>query len=171
MSDEHAVIDVEDERDTDVRKQGTILLYHAMVDLITEIDAGYFRDTGICEALYALTDRYDTTVAVASEIHRQMYNAYRAWPKFSGSVAYPVPAPEGGEEVKDYATSRGWPEPTSKHDLAAAAYCMYDQLPEGLWVGEYGALRRELLEFSIEYLRPKYLVAKESTINKELTDD
>lgn len=47
------------------------------------------------------------------------------WPKFSGSVAYPIP---GGHDV------------------------YYDMYEGGYWVGEQGELRRELLQFTIEQL-------------------
>lgn len=54
------------------------------------------------------------------------------WPKFSGFPAYPVPVPEGSNPL--YTCME-----------------MYDSVLNK-WEGEYGELRRELLQFLIEEL-------------------
>ena len=58
------------------------------------------------------------------------------WPKKT-SVDYPVPATYGSTSIRD------------------AEFAFWCNRPAGtLWVGEYGALRRELLDFLIERTRP-----------------
>ena len=56
----------------------------------------------------------------------------RQWPKYSGCDTYPVPAPKKYQQ---------------KPDPHCWAFCY---LPN--WQGEYGDLRRELLDFLIEEL-------------------
>ena len=56
---------------------------------------------------------------------------FRSWPKSTQSVSYPVPDPRGISARLAYMEGRH----------------------HGMWVGEYGALRMELLEWMIEQLR------------------
>lgn len=57
-----------------------------------------------------------------------MRTLYSEWPKFSGTEEYPVPA-QGMD-----------------------GYDAYDFLP--LWTGDYGQLRKELLQFCIDNVDP-----------------
>ena len=52
------------------------------------------------------------------------------WPKFSGSIRYPVPSPNGRPPSEEYYWAQGGT----------------------MWEGEYGKLRLELLDFLIEEL-------------------
>lgn len=54
--------------------------------------------------------------------------AFKAWPLFSGDIDYPVPDPAGGSAEDSYDRN-------------------YNQ-----WVGEYGELRKQLLQHCIEFL-------------------
>ena len=60
---------------------------------------------------------------------RILKRAFRTWPKFSGNADFPINDPTGIE----------------------TAYNVYDQLPK--WIGEYGALRFELLDHIIDFLK------------------
>lgn len=62
----------------------------------------------------------------------------KKWPKFSGISSYPVPVPDSLKP--QYA----------KQTIPCEA--IYDDLSEHKWLGEYGELRRELLQFLIEEL-------------------
>lgn len=66
------------------------------------------------------------TVSGGDEEHLAVL--FRSWPKFSGNVVYPVPG------VDRMTPSAAW---ARIHDV---------------WVGEYGALRRELLDHCIAEL-------------------
>ena len=65
------------------------------------------------------------------------------WPKFSGHVAYPVPAPSDKDQ-------RVW--------LPGSYYMAVNAGGGDMWAGEYGELRKELLNWLIdtieEHLEP-----------------
>lgn len=63
------------------------------------------------------------------------------WPKYSGEETYPVP----------YKFPIG-------EDGYVSPYCVFweNHYHDTLWEGEYGALREELLKFSIDYLNKKF---------------
>lgn len=100
-----------------------------MLDAARDIKAGNFDDEyGICTNL---SDK------VASEVEESEHydswqilkQAFRTWPKFSGDVNFPINDPKGIEQAGD----------------------VYECLPK--WTGEYGALRFELLDHVIDYLK------------------
>ena len=63
------------------------------------------------------------------------------WPKFTGNGAYPVPVPDWDYVEEDFADAR-------------RAYAS----EPNKWVGQYGKLRRELLDFVIgELVKELYL--------------
>lgn len=56
----------------------------------------------------------------------------KTWPKFSGDLGYPVPAPFG---------------------VAKSGYqAYYSYSEDSMWEGDYGALRKELLNYAISAL-------------------
>ena len=89
------------------------------------------KDGGICANVEGyLYDKYqDDSFNVAETIGKLS----QKWPKWSGSLTYPVPIPEN--LVTSTVRTSYW------------AFCF---LPK--WEGEYGALRLELLDFLIEEL-------------------
>ena len=76
------------------------------------------KDRGICNS-----------VPHSFEISRLLFSLFKAWPKFSGTLNFPVP------------------HPTEPFSAAGAYYAA-----ENKWEGEYGALRMELLDFCINEL-------------------
>lgn len=73
---------------------------------------------------------------------------YLSWPKYSGCSTYPVPAsPEliaqWGEYDGEVGSDETFEEVTAKF--------AYDE-SENMWQGEYGKLRRELLDYIIDSL-------------------
>lgn len=69
----------------------------------------------------------------------------KKWPKYSGNPHYPVPFPNSISEK-------------NATEQAEHAY----ELTDSLWVGEYGKLRRELLNFLIQNIEDKITNLKES---------
>ena len=103
-----------------------------------DIKAGNFDEgCGICSNLSDEVNR-----RVEEEVHynsRQiMKQAFYTWPKFSGDEHYPIDDPRGIE----------------------TAHNVYVQLPK--WTGEYGALRFELLDHVIDFLKKE--IEKESIV-------
>jgi len=101
----------------------------ALVDVRTEVLAGNYPVTGICNAVvYPMPDEF------ATEVDILLQKAIREWPGCSGDWAYPVPHP---------------------YMSADDAYGRYTTtLRRGWWMWEspeYGMKRRELLDFLITY--------------------
>lgn len=101
-------------------------------------------DTGICWNLrFAYTDRVADTFKFEAECRSTkatswLYDHFALWPEFSGSKEYPVPPSKGFAK-------------THTTNLCEAYYFAedaYDTRSE-LWTGEYGALRKDLLDFLI----------------------
>lgn len=94
--------------------QGTLLeRLRAMRD-----DGPEFCHAGICGNLGRLDERDEEQLDVL----------FQSWPKFSGSVAYPVPGVDRMTPLEAFVYIRA------------------------VWVGEYGDLRRELLDHCIAEL-------------------
>ena len=100
-----------------------------MLDAALDIKEGNFdEEYGICTNL---------SEEVNSQIGESEYydsweilkEAFYKWPKFSGDVNFPIN------------------DPYNK----VSAHRAYDDLPK--WIGEYGALRFELLDHVIDYLK------------------
>jgi hypothetical protein len=78
-------------------------------------------DTGICTNIEYLALRDDQSISYLESL---LWEAFRAWPEFSGNVNYPVPC----------------------GDDSQAGYWR-----TALWEGEYGAARMRLLNFVHSY--------------------
>ena len=110
-----------------------------MLDAALDIKEGNFSNRcGICGNIddkvtnamavkfpeYVIDDDESTMVS-----WRILKRAFPTWPKFSGDVDYPINDPHGIEEP----------------------YNVYTQNHK--WIGEYGALRFELLDHVIDFLK------------------
>lgn len=78
----------------------------------------------------------DPDVCKLSDRNSILFGLFDLWPKTTHSFAYPVPDPD--------------------HVCARAAYQRARH--NGMWVGKYGALRMELLEWMIDHLSEKVRV-------------
>ena len=102
-----------------------------MLDAALDIKAGNFNtEYGICANLIDKvnsqveeSERYDS-----GQILKQ---AFCTWPKFSGDVNFPIDDPY--------------------NKVSAHRVYEYNELPK--WTGEYGALRFELLDHVIDFLK------------------
>lgn len=100
-----------------------------MLDAALDIKAGNFdKRFGICSNL---SDKVNSQVEESErdELWQILKQAFYTWPKFSGDINYPINDPYN----------------------RVSAPRAYDQLPK--WVGEYGALRFELLDHVIDFLK------------------
>lgn len=94
------------------------------------------KDYGICNNVPVYLDRL-------------LFSLFKAWPKFSGTLSFPVPHPA---------------EPFS----AAAARAYY--FAKDKWEGEYGALRMELLDFCITELEDQLEFQFESCVRADTVE-
>lgn len=89
--------------------------------------------SGICHNLdknvFIANDKR-TDLKECGEVSNWLEFNFVKWPKFSGEIAYPVPTPEGVNFTPE-----------------TMYFAQEDQ-----WVGEYGELRYELLDFLIAQL-------------------
>lgn len=105
------------------------------------------------EALLKVKDDPDQRLGICTNVDNHIHpndslavdqllkRLFVKWPKFSGDVVYPVPSPSAGESPKRaFEMSR--------------------------WVGPYGDLRRELLDFLIEQTKPKLLLLLRVTLGR-----
>ena len=100
-----------------------------MLDAALDIKAGYFdKGYGICANL---SDKVNSQVEESERYDspRILKQAFYTWPKFSGDADFPINDPNGIE----------------------LAHKVYEDLPK--WTGEYGALRFELLDHVIDFLK------------------
>ena len=111
-----------------------------MLDAALDIKAGNFNEGyGICGNIdHKVTDAMDVKfpgyvidddVEFIMNSWRILKRAFYTWPKFSGDIDFPINDPNGIE----------------------LAHNVYDHLPK--WTGEYGALRFELLDHVIDFLK------------------
>ena len=110
-----------------------------MLDAALDIKAGNFNEGyGICgnidhKVAYAMDVKFPGYVIDDDDLTmyspRILKQAFCTWPKFSGDVCWPINDPNGIE----------------------LAHNVYDHLPK--WIGEYGALRFELLDHVIDFLK------------------
>lgn len=89
---------------------------------------------GICEQV--MSDLYHRGIldddGVDKElIYIMMVPAFKSWEKFSGNAHYPVPSTVGADPFLAF------------------------HLTDNKWIGEYGNLRRELLDHMIAYFQNK----------------
>ncbi|ASD52152.1 hypothetical protein KNT64_gp200 [Pseudomonas phage PspYZU05] len=116
------------------------------VDALLEIkstDWDEFNDIGLCMTLDDFVLRALANEGVLDYIRHeiQLYanrlfsESFMTWGQFSGSIDYPVPAPQ-----------------SFKNDPKTPSYYQaYVDLPH--WKGEYGSLRLSLLNHAIKYLQ------------------
>jgi hypothetical protein len=101
-----------------------------MLDAALDIKAGNFdEDVGICSNL---SDKVNSQIEESEEryeSHQILEQAFCTWPKFSGDANFPINDPYNRDP----------------------AYRAYNYLPK--WIGEYGALRFELLDHIIDCLK------------------
>ena len=101
-----------------------------MLDAALDIKAGNFdKGYGICTNL---SDKVNSQIEESEEryeSHQILEQAFCTWPKFSGDANFPINDPYN--EV--------------------SAHRAYVRLPK--WIGEYGALRFELLDHIIDFLK------------------
>ena len=105
-----------------------------MLDAALDIKAGNFdKGYGICTNL---SDKVNSQVEESEryELSHVLKQAFYKWPKFSGDVQFPINDPYN--EV--------------------SAHRAYSYLPK--WTGEYGALRFELLDHVIDFLKKEIIV-------------
>ena len=100
-----------------------------MLDAALDIKAGNFdKGYGICgnigHKVYSQVEESER-----EELWRILLQAFYTWPKFSGDMDFPIKDPYN--EI--------------------SAHKAYSYLPK--WVGEYGALRFELLDHVIDFLK------------------
>lgn len=104
-------------------------------------DAEFDSPFGICWHVDG-THLYDKLQGIEVErAEQEMHRLFALWPNYSGSHLYPVPDPDhphGDDEFGAY-----W--------FAGRRY----EGPGSVWTGEYGALRRELLDFMIAELEAR----------------
>ena len=116
-----------------------------MLDAALDIKAGNFnKQWGICgnidhQVTLAMDVKFPGYVIADDEINMDSWRILRraayTWPKFSGDADYPIDDPLGIE----------------------SAYNVYaSDLPK--WTGEYGALRFELLDHIIDFLKREIIV-------------
>ena len=102
-----------------------------MLDAALDIKAGNFdKKYGICGNL---GDKVDSRVEESEERYNSwqiLKQAFYTWPKFSGDVDYPINDP---------------------HEIETAYNVYVSRVPK--WTGEYGALRFELLDHVIDFLK------------------
>lgn len=100
-----------------------------MLDAAIDIKAGNFdKEYGICSNL---SNKVNSQVEESERYDswKILKQAFCTWPKFSGDVNFPINDPYN----------------------EFSAHSVYDHLPK--WTGEYGALRFELLDHVIDFLK------------------
>ena len=110
-----------------------------MLDAALDIKAGNFdKECGICTNL---SDKVNSQVEESERYESERYEsehilkqAFYKWPKFSGDANFPINDPYN--EI--------------------SAHRAYNRLPK--WTGEYGALRFELLDHVIDFLKKEIIV-------------
>ena len=116
-----------------------------MLDAALDIKAGNFdKGVGICgnidhkvtNAMAVKFPEYviDDEDEIIMDSWRILRRAFYTWPKFSGDADFPIDDPY---EIE-------------------TAYNAYVRLPK--WIGEYGALRFELLDHIIDFLKKESIV-------------
>ena len=111
-----------------------------MLDAALDIKAGNFNNRyGICgnidhKVAYARAVKFPEYVIdddLTMYSPRILKQAFYTWPKFSGDVRFPINDP--------------------RNKVSAHRVYEYDELPK--WTGAYGALRFELLDHVIDFLK------------------
>lgn len=119
-------------------------------DLISVSGIEISNTSGLCRNIEKNYPSGKTPKRGYSYISDILMDLSKQWPKFSGSIHYPVPAPDGF----DFKTMKLYLEYDVNQEPAEhKAMVLYDNISGSRYVGEYGALRFELAEFWLEGLR------------------
>ena len=101
----------------------------------------------ICSLVRRLMRDYPAESAERTKIWDALYEGFEAWPKFSGSVFYPV------VDLSTEAVPKLLAAGCSQREIASMQLTECDNT-KNFWTGSYGALRRELLDFLIDWTKP-----------------
>lgn len=105
-------------------------LLQALLTLRQQVDAGENNlYAGICISVDEVMYINGVPMCDSTHARARRKEIFRTWPKFSGTLSYPVPS--------------------TNPELSAEA-CFH--FTSDKWSGEYGQLRRELLDYLIEEL-------------------
>lgn len=102
------------------------------------------KDRGICNSVPVY---FDSVPVYFDRNGPLLFSLFKAWPKFSGTLNFPVP------------------HPTEPFSAASAYYAA-----ENKWEGEYGALRMELLDFCITELEDQLEFQFESCVRADTVE-
>lgn len=91
-----------------------------------QLNGAVYETSGICWNTHQVFEQEDTCLRFDEEKLKQVFVK---WPKFSGDIEYPVPSSTDGCT------------PREQYDFT-----------DNVWEGDYGDLRKELLQFCIDEL-------------------
>ena len=110
-------------------------LLEALTALSAAVENGEVPDYGICKYLnQAFYGKEASDSTRRFHIYDRMKYIFIGWPKYSGNCLYPVPEPDH----------------LGDGHLAIIVYNSQHK-----WTGPYGKLRKELLDYCIDYLTSK----------------
>lgn len=109
-------------------------LHEMLVEIKRKVEAGEDKDS-ICFQLSDEAVKYSSNFC--RNMRAELETLTEKWPMRSGDPSYPVPVPDPHEGA-DLARTAFW------HHKRAGA----------LWKGQYGALRRQLLDWLIKETMP-----------------
>ena len=115
-------------------------LYEILLELKEKLDNQKI-DCSICTYIDIRTD-YNNALW-----RQYKYECFRCWPKTSGCCVFPVPDP----------LCSALPGTNNAMDAAEHKYYRSNHGYKYLWTGEYGQLRRELLDHCIEWFMERNL--------------
>lgn len=104
-------------------------------DVLLEIQANNLKQAGICEATSITLNTYAAEPESFRLVRDEQRRLIDSWPKHSGDSVYPVPS----------VTPNRTAYSEFHHNILNS-----QPLRTTLWVGEYGELRNELLQFMID---------------------
>ena len=91
---------------------------------------------GICPIVQELMEKEGMQPSSFGSVQRMLKDTFKEWDKFSGDELYPVPSPR------------------HKNSTPYNTYRKYYESND-MWQGPYGELRKELLEFTIEFIEKR----------------
>ena len=116
-------------------------VYEVLIEIKEAVDSGTPPSCGLCECVYNLSGNNDI---INSRWDRYSILCFKDWKHFNGSTTYPVPDPNNLEPDNAYGTNFSIFNDTHQNDRA-------------FWVGEYGELRKDLLNHCIEWFMERDL--------------
>ena len=105
------------------------------------------QDKPICSLVRHFMCDYPAKSAEQPKIWDALYEGFQAWPKFSGSEVYPV------IDLNAEAVPKLLAAGCSQREIASKQFAECVETKD-FWTGSYGALRRELLDFLIDWTKP-----------------